>query len=244
MASEPTKYFRLEDNLRFSVGTPEGAISQIWTIWEGQRKDDSFYATSDALKRGLKLSIHPEIALWGFTSQDYERFKREGFDPGGRRSNAVYELPARERNELAVVASITIPTIWEREDLKPWNKKKPVIYFPPLPRGKAHTISFQVGYLDGLPNAQGQLPKDANVLGCCRREQTGRTLAVVHTVHDFDVDSFLVSMEEQFADGAVKGKRLTDQMPEAGTPLGAVMTMAREANQPIQLVELSGMRKG
>ena len=230
----------IEGSFRFAVGRQDGRLSDIWKIWVGG--DASFYMTCSVLQKGMKLSIHQDIALWGFTSQDYKRYSEGGFNIGPNRIHERFPISFQETNKVRTVASVHFPTKWLLNKTLPWpGPKRGVLYMQPVPIGYAICVSLQVGLTDKFPLNFNGLSKGVKVLGIMRCGESKRTLLLTQHVYAFPEREIEESLFPKFK-GLSREALLTKELPPNGTEVGAVIVAERSEEEPIKLLEIHGGR--
>lgn len=233
---KPGEYSPIEDSLRFAVGDAEGAYSDRWTVEIG--RDGSFYVTSKGLSRAMKLSIHPNVALWGFTDQAHRRYQSNRKLLNVERSTDRFCFDEPE-GRLKLVASICFPSAGLRRTKTPWPKRKPSLYFAPAPKNKAQVVCFSVGFGLEFPAAISGLPENFTIMGVLIHKEKRRSLYIWRHSIDFHLQKFVNANQELFGT-TVAGQKLDDVIPKKGDNLAVIVGCKRAATEPIRLIEIGG----
>ncbi|WP_321392174.1 hypothetical protein [Emcibacter sp.] len=230
------KILLLDQDLRFAVGVKEGRLSEVWTVFIGG--DGSFYLTSTAIKKAMKLSVHHGFATLGFTKQAHEKYAADGFPVPDRRTLQRMDLPDIQDNHVVHILTIIMPGEQIRSKLVPWDKKKGVLYSAPPAKTQARFYGLFMTTSDEIIHNIDGIGEDAEVIGYIRHGPSRRVLCIATTVGGFDLAGLREDINKK-SKGSFR--RLTDELPDNGDRLGAVVFLARKEDQPFKIVEVSGM---
>lgn len=112
---------------KFCLGTEEDRLSSIWQIKD---KNGSIYIFSASTGGDLKITVHPDICHFGFTTEFWSERAEKGELSGPRNATGRWKRKVPQENKAEGIAFIQFPTDFLKTALPlPTKKRADLMWF-------------------------------------------------------------------------------------------------------------------
>jgi hypothetical protein len=223
------------NGLRFAIGRPGSAHSDIWcAFWEKKKND--YYIGARSTFGSTKISLHASgICRLALTEQHITLLRRQGIAPPDDRALVKWRrLPAPENGaHLAVV--LVFPTDNLHLDDPAWkDSSKPLLLFESAASGKA----VEIGFFYSREAKETLEPRFMEIGKPLFYTDLDNGEFVWLVAREADFDSTIIPMGEQF-----NGTGLLDAMPIGSERhrLNAILWNAPKDGEPLRIIEIGGI---